>query len=522
MSHLDIILTLNLFRVFYVPSYNSRWMSFSKRPRKNTPQCYTKPLDSLKNWNNRFFWVDERIFPTIEEWRINAPKDKMPSADSYFATDVMTLNTHRTPIQKQPEALLCLVGLTRSYFLGDDVALNPTRVKTGTRPRAAYEVPLLTATTSRVIDMEDTTVAIGSSGTPPALEKSPSGKEVAAIGPLVNKRCRKSGNDEAEANAPPKVLRKDHDAVRPAQSTLGGKSLALIGLDSGSTFSTPTIQSAPTAAQSVSDPNPLSYVKPKSHPERDITQSSRKTTTEIPTENVDTIEVQGLFSVKSLELGKLTSFPSMDGSPGDHIVPLGYFSELCHLPNTDFLSQYNINLAQQVEMGSQLRLRFEQEVRLLKKSTAKIARQDQRIQARKEEIKKLNQDIKSLRVMVEQRCAEIDALMDKLNVDFDEELYPHMLTAITGCRWVIGHGMRLAIMKCAKYPKLRQAFANVMSGGLVKAYDPKADNKYVKALQDLKELKYPLVDQLERLKDALIELIMASLQLESDSEEDAP
>ncbi|GJV61514.1 hypothetical protein Tco_1467614 [Tanacetum coccineum] len=38
---LNIIPTLNLFRVFYIPSYNSGWMSFSK------------PLDSLKNWNNQ-------------------------------------------------------------------------------------------------------------------------------------------------------------------------------------------------------------------------------------------------------------------------------------------------------------------------------------------------------------------------------------------------------------------------------------------------------------------------------------
>ncbi|GKC14278.1 hypothetical protein Tco_1011060 [Tanacetum coccineum] len=45
---------------------------------------------------------------------------------------------------------------------------------------------------------------------------------------------------------------------------------------------------------------------------------------------------------------------------------------------------------------------------------------------------------------------------------------------------------------------------------------------YVKALQDLKDLKYLLVDQLERLKDAPMELIMASLYLESDSREDAP
>ncbi|GKF84054.1 hypothetical protein Tco_0248952 [Tanacetum coccineum] len=52
-----------------------------------------------------------------------------------------------------------------------------------------------------------------------------------------------------------------------------------------------------------------------------------------------------------------------------------------------------------VAMGSQLRLRFEQEVRLLKKATAKIARHDQKIQAREEEIKKLDKEIGSLRTV---------------------------------------------------------------------------------------------------------------------------
>ncbi|GKE55515.1 hypothetical protein Tco_1494700 [Tanacetum coccineum] len=158
-------------------------MSFSKRQGKNTPQCYTNPLDSLKNWNNRFFWVDERIFPTVMEWRTSTPKDKMPSADSYSAADVAILNTHRTPIKKQPELLLCLVGLSRSYFLGDDVyptflydddrggASNPAKVKTGTQPRVAHVVPLLTVTASRAIEMEYTTVASGSLGTPSTLEK---------------------------------------------------------------------------------------------------------------------------------------------------------------------------------------------------------------------------------------------------------------------------------------------------------------------------------------------------------------
>ncbi|GJZ24191.1 hypothetical protein Tco_0561650 [Tanacetum coccineum] len=58
--------------------------------------------------------------------------------------------------------------------------------------------------------------------------------------------------------------------------------------------------------------------------------------------------------------------------------------------------------------------------------------------------------------------------------------------------------------------------------GDVEAYDPEANDKFVKALQDLKDLKYPIVDQLERLKDSPIDLIMASLHLESDIGEDAP
>ncbi|GKF48804.1 hypothetical protein Tco_0142055, partial [Tanacetum coccineum] len=56
----------------------------------------------------------------------------------------------------------------------------------------------------------------------------------------------------------------------------------------------------------------------------------------------------------------------------------------------------------------------------------------------------------------------------------------------------------------------------------VEAYDPEAHSKYLKALQELTDLKYPLVDQLKGLKDAPMELIMASLHLESDSGEDAP
>nr|GFA02656.1 hypothetical protein [Tanacetum cinerariifolium] len=146
---------------------------------------------------------------------------------------------------------------------------------------------------------------------------------------------------------------------------------------------------------------------------------------------------------------------------------------------------------------------------------------------------------------VEQRCAEMDARLDALSIYFDEELYPHMLTAIAGRRWMIGHGLRLAVMKCGESLKLRHAFADVVSAGIskgmseglrhgvehehaqltlepIEAYDPEAETKYIVALQALKYLKYPLVDQLEGLKDAPMDVIMAALYLESDTGDDAP
>nr|GEY68116.1 hypothetical protein [Tanacetum cinerariifolium] len=70
---------------------------------------------------------------------------------------------------------------------------------------------------------------------------------------------------------------------------------------------------------------------------------------------------------------------------------------------------------------------------------------------------------------VEQRCTEMDARLDAPSIDFDKELYPHMLTAIACRRWVIGRRLRLAVMKCGESLELRQAFADTVSAGIAKA-----------------------------------------------------
>nr|GEY80643.1 hypothetical protein [Tanacetum cinerariifolium] len=389
-------------------------------------------------------------------------------------------------------------------------------------------------------------------------------------------------------------------------STRGGKSLAAIELGMGSTRPAPVPESAPA---DVSDPDPLSFAVPQlRHP-----ADGNVAAGDPESENASFASVVGspesIYRPEwGIANGSMLDTPEACQDLVDHVAPPGYFSELCHLHNDDFLRQYNVNMAWQVAMGSHLRLRFEQEAKLLKKFVAQVARRDKRIQAREHEIKnlealleaeadmkkaaedksaKLSQELENMRTLfsdlqvsndhlsqrvatlqeqvsgeeklkaafeefkwyednqVEQRCAEMDARLDALSIDFDEELYPHMLTAIACHRWMIGHGLRLAVIKCSESLELRQAFvdfvsvriAKGMSEGLrhgvehgqaqlnleaIKAYDPEAEAKYIAALHALKNLKYPLVDQLEGLKDAPMDVIMAAPYLESDNEDDAP
>nr|GEW26421.1 hypothetical protein [Tanacetum cinerariifolium] len=306
-------------------------------------------------------------------------------------------------------------------------------------------------------------------------------EEVATLKPRSSKKHGRRGSNGADANAPPKVLRKDYASTRPEQSTRGGKSLPMMR-----TAATPGVKHDPVLQDFE---RRCGYHGSARH-----------------------------ALCEKCMVGESTSSSSMVGSPGEIYQPGWGVTNSCCLDTPE---------ACQVTMGSQLRLRFKQEVRLLKKAKAQIARRDQRIQVKEEEIKKLDQEIQGLQNQtsnlktlleaetdmkkaaetknidltkeleslqqikaafeefkkykddrVEKRCVEIDARLDALSIDFDEELYPHMLTAIAGMSKGLAHGIEHG--------------------------------------------KASRVDQLESLKDAPIEVIMASLYLESDFKEDAP
>ncbi|GJR22849.1 hypothetical protein Tco_0971376 [Tanacetum coccineum] len=267
-------------------------------------------------------------------------------------------------------------------------ALNPLEVKTMARPRLSHESPLdfsneeslqLLTEGGETETQVPAAVApeVPRAKNPATMEVVPElnlEKEAAAMRPPLNKRRRKRDKGEAEANAPPKILRKDHASVRPQPSTAA-------------------------VLQSVSEPDPISYAQPQPLPGQDIAQSSKKAAaTEDPN------------SEKSI------SFTSMGGPP-EYIYQPGWV--LRHLPNDDFLGQYNVNLVRQVAMGSQLRLRFKQEAKLLKKAVARVARRDQRIQAREVEIENLEALLEAeadMKKVAEAKNAELSKELDSLRI----------------------------------------------------------------------------------------------------------
>nr|GFB18010.1 hypothetical protein [Tanacetum cinerariifolium] len=224
--------------------------------------------------------VDERVFPTIADWRVSAPKDEMPTEDTYSPEAVAVLNTHRTPIQEQPEALLWLVGLSQRYFLGDD--LYPTFLHDDDRD--GYGFVQFDSCSEPHQEMEDPAVATESSRTTSTIERSP--LDFANENPSQQSTGGDETEDQGQETVAPEVPSLENitttgvaletglvgKIVPWVPSTVGGKSLALMRLERDPLFHVPTLQETPT---DVSDPDPLSFANPQSIPKQDVVQSSK-------------------------------------------------------------------------------------------------------------------------------------------------------------------------------------------------------------------------------------------------------
>ncbi|GKC48565.1 hypothetical protein Tco_1071310 [Tanacetum coccineum] len=76
-------------------------------------------VDSLKHWNDHFFWVDASVFPLVVPWHSNKMLRKDPHlTPAEFNADVCDfLANNLAPFRKFLEPFLCFVGISRYYDL---------------------------------------------------------------------------------------------------------------------------------------------------------------------------------------------------------------------------------------------------------------------------------------------------------------------------------------------------------------------------------------------------------------------
>ncbi|GJU65151.1 hypothetical protein Tco_1246986 [Tanacetum coccineum] len=148
------------------------------------------------------------------------------------------------------------------------------------------------------------------------------------------------------------------------------------------------------------------------------------------------------------------------------------------------------------------------------------------------------------RQRVEGLLGKQEEKLRKLSIEYDEELYPHMLFAIAEHKWLISHGLRLAAMSTLESQEVKQSFGDVVKCALargkaeaveelhekklltvpaaqVPGYNEKAYEELVAAMEAMKLLELPHIAQLERDQDYPIGVIMAGLTLARHATEGA-
>ncbi|GJV58792.1 hypothetical protein Tco_1464892, partial [Tanacetum coccineum] len=132
---------------------------------------------------------------------------------------------------------------------------------------------------------------------------------------------------------------------------------------------------------------------------------------------------------------------------------------------------------------------------------------------------------------------KLDTDIVELALHLEERFYPRLLITISGRRWLLTHGLDLAIAKCLNSTEYLSSLGSAigkavekgmqegLSAGIthgaagrvltdIAAYNPSAEADYLSTLQRLQSVNFSLISELKSNKDASIDTIMNLLCLE--------
>ncbi|GJX69921.1 hypothetical protein Tco_0307092 [Tanacetum coccineum] len=500
--------TVHLFRAFYHTSWSNGWVSFSKRAGRL--QCYTEKLDALRRWREMFFWVDDALVP----W------------DFAFYTQGSLPRDERPPPGQMD--LFSVVHLSK-----------PKLVTEGVRPLRDGEEPLLESTAGRTMelvleqpefDRTDVLAPTPLRSVPGATEEPPR-LDTTSVGSSEDADVAGAESEAGEVDSGLKRKRATSDDGAGTSKRVRHVSLGL---------STSTEEETPDAPPTL----------------------AAKEVTETPPPNVEATSDSSAPVTHAAQSPPPTSpFTADDISRRDRETGPKAFEGM---PVDQLMEEFDMVTAQQAALVAQLRARFssersqsvqkDEEILLLKTqlADAQAEAESSRSYAQKLAEEKMALLVKNNHFAgLDEFCQRVEGLLEKqeeklrkLSIEYDEELYPHMLSAIAERRWLISHGLRLAAMSALESQEVKQSFGDVVKCALargkaeaveelhekklltvpaaqVPGYNDKAYEELVAAMEAMKLLELPHIAQLERDQDYPIDVIMAGLTLARHATEGA-
>ncbi|GJX47097.1 hypothetical protein Tco_0272287 [Tanacetum coccineum] len=576
VSHFEVLTrVLNLapsvavFRAFYTRIYSDGLFSFAKRSL-SAPSCLSKPPDSIKNWADHFFWVDSKVFPISVPLYMGGvlEKDPAPHLTARQEQAVQVLSTNKAPFRRYPECFLVLVGLSPYYPFDEntyraferpdktDMGLldyirtaDPRKVQAVEVRKGEEQVKLLDSIKYCFVSLDTPAVAQQEGGS-----GSGAGPEVLAVA-------------------------KEGDATRNLASGTGGKTLASLRrtIPEGSLALGPSFQADVHAQVTVRSSR---VADAPVYTAADTVTSSRGKTHAAPTSDVggsSQLETSEGSADSFYETAALNSEDAKRWSRTEHELELREKLRAKYDAQGVLLKEKDVEIARlkslveekETESAEVSRLRDQVSVLTAEKSflSAEVSALKSAVSQKETDISLLYSRATYLKSALDDSqaaCAEARNLISALSSerdglasevstlhsafrDFKEkieaqqeaqaqvlynrvaelegEFYPAYLTALARRRWLLTHGVQLAMVKCLKSPEyqgiLGHALGRAVDFGMqeglaaghehgvartplfaVTAYNPEtAEANYLDAVRALEEADFHLVHLLKSKKD---------------------
>ncbi|GJX66106.1 putative gypsy type transposase [Tanacetum coccineum] len=249
----------------------------------------------------------------------------------------------------------------------------------------------------------------------------------------------------------------------------------------------------------------------------------------------------------------------------DEFAPPKFFASICGMEHDQLFTEFNVGAARQMSLSAKamdeevkslkaqllvkeaeaaeavhlcaeaskfevVELSLRDEVKVREQEVADLDAQVHELEASsaglQEKVTAYEGFIDQLEKFQDEKMKEVNEKFDKLCADFvemalhlEEKFYPRLLTTISGRRWLLTHGMELAIAKCLNSTEylstlgaaIGKAVEKGMQEGLsagithgaegrkltdVAAYNPSAEADYLSALQRLQSVNFSLIAEL--------------------------